>query len=493
MSKNNKICKKTIVSKSFLIALVVFVFSLYTNLYLLADTDAFTLNLRLGDRGESVMRLQTVLNADPRTKVASSGPGSPGLETTYFGPLTKAAVIKFQEIYATEVLVPVGLTRGTGFFGPSSRAKMNALSKVGMQSTTADTPSATTEDTTTPSIVFTINLTVGDEKLEVKRLQEALNADPRTRIASSGPGSPGFETTYFGTLTANAVTRFQELYASEILTPVGLSRGSGYFGPSTRAKMNALLKTGVQSAVAETPSTTTEDTTTLNIGSITEDFDDGESLDFSGLTGVSSGEILDTVTVGGTEPDVLTPIPAYEISKDFSVGKASSYAGSPGESITIDGIKLTNSTKIHFGDHTITGIANIAGTSLTFVVPNVTKGPYFLTFTSGFGEEALRVMDFTVTLENATAPEMYSISPAIGPNGTTITIYGSGFTATNNQVEFGRSVVKGLPSPDGVSIVVTVAPELDISKATGGEWPILIYLANENGRALKPQVFILKN
>jgi len=45
----------------------------------------------------------------------------------------------------------------------------------------------------------------------------------------------------FYNLTKLAVIRFQEKYASEILTPVGMTRGTGYVGARTRMKINQLL------------------------------------------------------------------------------------------------------------------------------------------------------------------------------------------------------------------------------------------------------------
>ena len=52
----------------------------------------------------------------------------------------------------------------------------------------------------------------------------------------------GLVTGYFGNLTRLAVTRFQEKHRNEILTPVGLSKGTGFVGMLTRAKINQLLK-----------------------------------------------------------------------------------------------------------------------------------------------------------------------------------------------------------------------------------------------------------
>jgi len=51
----------------------------------------------------------------------------------------------------------------------------------------------------------------------------------------------GLVTGNFLSLTQGAVIRFQEKYAAEILHPLGLQRGTGYVGPSTRSKLNSLL------------------------------------------------------------------------------------------------------------------------------------------------------------------------------------------------------------------------------------------------------------
>ncbi len=84
-------------------------------------------------------------------------------------------------------------------------------------------------------------LQTGTVDSQVRLLQRALNALGFT-VAKSGPGSPGKETNYFGSATRLALIRFQEANAKSILTPLGLTKGTGKFAAGTRAFIMDLLR-----------------------------------------------------------------------------------------------------------------------------------------------------------------------------------------------------------------------------------------------------------
>ncbi len=81
----------------------------------------FNTNMRIGSTGTDVMNLQKVLNGWPQTRVSVSGAGSLGLETSYFGPATRAAVNKFQALH----LVELGITAPTGNVFAGTRGLLN--------------------------------------------------------------------------------------------------------------------------------------------------------------------------------------------------------------------------------------------------------------------------------------------------------------------------------------------------------------------------------
>lgn len=107
-----------------------FFFISFFSFLLVANThaeSAFQRDLTVGMEGEDVMFLQQVLNKDPDTALSTPGPGSLGFETIYFGEKTKAAVIKFQNKYAADILSPLGYLYGSGYFGPRTREKINSI------------------------------------------------------------------------------------------------------------------------------------------------------------------------------------------------------------------------------------------------------------------------------------------------------------------------------------------------------------------------------
>ena len=87
------------------------------------------------------------------------------------------------------------------------------------------------ESTTAWCYTFNNNLSVGMSGNAVTELQTALQKNGES-VTVNGT---------FDDQTAAAVTAFQEKYKSTILSPYGLSNGTGYAGKSTRAKLNSLF------------------------------------------------------------------------------------------------------------------------------------------------------------------------------------------------------------------------------------------------------------
>ena len=193
---------------------------------------------------DEVKYLQIILNSDPDTQLAREGVGSPGRETNYFGTLTRMAIIKFQKKYVSDILAPWGLTKGTGYVGKTTRDKINEI--LG-QITPPEKPIAElpppevkppTEEPTAEipaNYRLTTDLKYNQRGDDVRYLQILLK--------SQGPDiyPEGIVSGWFGPLTKDAVIRFQEKYASDILAPWGLTNGTGFVGKTTRDKINEIL------------------------------------------------------------------------------------------------------------------------------------------------------------------------------------------------------------------------------------------------------------
>jgi len=154
-------------------------------------------------------------------------------------------------------------TSGCGSSGSGSRMSRSQLERILAPSTTTtaylnslppdnryQTPitQPNTTGTSTP-FIFLKNLKIKDRNTDVLKLQQYLNnyavysttTSTTTypfRVSITGPGSPNNETTYFGLATYYALIKFQEYYKDRILTPYGLNKGTGFFGPATRRVVN---------------------------------------------------------------------------------------------------------------------------------------------------------------------------------------------------------------------------------------------------------------
>jgi peptidoglycan hydrolase-like protein with peptidoglycan-binding domain len=174
--------------------------------------------LKFGDTGPEVKLLQTWLKEDPVVYPE-------GLISGYFGKGTQAAVRRFQEKYASEILAPQGLTKGTGVVDFYTRTKLNEIyGKSGV---------------IPPHPEITVELRYGDRGDEVRILQTWLATDRNIY-------PEGLISGWFGPATQRAVIRFQEKYSSEILAPQGLTRGTGVVDILTRKKLNELFSNNLK-------------------------------------------------------------------------------------------------------------------------------------------------------------------------------------------------------------------------------------------------------
>jgi peptidoglycan hydrolase-like protein with peptidoglycan-binding domain len=172
-------------------------------------------DLELGSSGVAVIALQKYLiqaNATASAvRLAAAG------ATGYFGAITKAALLEFQALN--------NISPANGYYGATTRTYI-AAHPLGTSIPPTPTPPISSDTT-----VLTRDLYIGISGEDVRTLQKILNSKGFI-VAATGVGSPGNETTYFGTATQAAVIRFQ--------IARGISPAVGRVGPATRAALGSL-------------------------------------------------------------------------------------------------------------------------------------------------------------------------------------------------------------------------------------------------------------
>jgi len=319
---------------------------------------------------------------------------------------------------------------------------------------------------TNASGIFTMNLSIGVSTGQVITLQQTLNRDLGTRIASVGPGSPGNETGYFGALTKAAVVRFQEKYASEVLAPAGLLRGNGYVGSYTRAKLNAVSAAGTSTRGAVAPTASPAKAPAPTTASSAADFlvKSGERIDiYAGdrmIVDVQNGilaAINSAVASRRTSPIVLPTITGADMPSVL-IGPPSPQSGAPGTRISIKGTGMLANSIAHLGsDYIVRTMTKDLSGDYSFTVPPVPPGRYDLAVQTG--GSVSNTTDFVITSPQNPSVHIQSISPTTITYDGTITIVGSGFSPTNNVVVTSYQRFTNLSSADGTMIVIQSAPE----------------------------------
>jgi hypothetical protein len=282
---------------------------------------------------------------------------------------------------------------------------------------------------TPASPVFARTLKIGDSGRDVFDLQVLLNQDADTRIAYTGPGSPGAESSYFGKLTAAAVIRFQEKHRTQVLYPAGLVRGTGVVGVLTRAKLNAL----------------------------------------STLKGTESSS-APPVEVAAAQPPFLTNVSPETVKA--------------GEEVVIFGKNFAaTGNEVLLGGRRIDTSSSKDGASIVVAIPSGTApAAYQIAVRTPRGtSEQLPVLVLAASQAEPAGPSISKISPTHGGNGTVVTITGSGFRATGNTVYAGYAEFTDVPSPDGKMLQVTINPGWRKGPISSFTVPLWIYIKNSGG------------
>jgi len=293
--------------------------------------------------------------------------------------------------------------------------------------------------------VFNRNLTIGSEGEDVRQLQMYLNSNPTTKLANLGVGSPGQETTYFGNLTKTAIIKYQNLFRTEILTPVGLISGTGYFGLSTRTKLNS----------TEVGQTKTTETKEIQQTKATPQLA-GLSFDFP------------------------------ENHNQLILAFAEPYEGPTGTRITLSGAGFEKNNTVYFDDQEIE-VSSKDTTSLTFNIPDIPNKKYAVEVKNSKGKSDTDTF-FIVKDPSTKPPIITSISPKSGFYGETVEVTGVGFQTKDNEIRTSYGVVPGIPSKDGKTLTFEVSPfpetpgiQEGIDLNQGVSWEISFYILNDNG------------
>jgi hypothetical protein len=307
------------------------------------------------------------------------------------------------------------------------------------------------------ALSLTQNHQLWDTGPDILSLQQWLNANGYP-LTQSGIGSPGNETDSFGPLTLDALTAFQQAN--------GLP-ATGYLGPLTRAKIDALS--------VESNSTGLTDTQTQAILSLLQSFGADQSVVTSVETAL--GMPADTSTDSTFAPAVPISIPAIPggYTPGFGGGGSTSNSNTSTPDTTVPTVSLTapsSGATLSGTSVTLTATAsdNVAVANVQFEVDGtnigsaITSSPYTTTWNSTTTTDGTHTLyavaedtsgnyatsSISVTVENS-APVISSISSGT-PGQTSATITWTTDQSSNSEVVYGTTTGYGSASSSASNV-----------------------------------------
>lgn len=327
--------------------------------------------------------------------------------------------------------------------------------------------------------LITANLFLGSFGAQVLALQQILNRDPDTVIATAGPGSPGNETAYFGPLTKSAVVRFQEKYASEILTPAGLAHGNGYVGFYTKKKLGAFP---APNSVASAPATVSPSADYIVKENEKIDIYAGDKMLVVARNKIQS--VIDSSIASHSTSTIKVPEITSADVPSVSIGTLSKRSGVSGTRISITGSGISSNSVVYLGNNYIVRTLNkdLFG-NYSFIVPPIPPARYDIAVQTVVAISNTTM--FVVSDQKNPPVHIENVSPANITYGGTITITGSGFSPKNNVVVTRLQTFADVPSADGKTLTVQFVPDSLRESAKVGKGkrsiPISFYVVNDYG------------
>lgn len=330
---------------------------------------------------------------------------------------------------------------------------------------------------------FTKTLRQGDTiSPDVSYLQFVLNQSSDTRVSETGAGSLTGLTNFFGSKTHSAVTRFQEKYRDEILTPANITNPTGVVGENTRKKLNEVLASLFSGTFIESKSTTPLKT----------------SLSTSAANS-STKVFTSPISKSNTSTSQSTVKQPPTISS-FSTFKALS-----GQLMSLFGVQFhpTKNT-VYLGSQKIGDYAALDnGTKITFQVPaSLETGLYEAAVVNSYGTTStgsmfLNVVKQAVATSTATqnfAPSLTTIYPNNSKNiNDLIFLYGENFSFNNTlETNLGTAVVRST-NRKTLSFMISELPYYmeAFKKYKGQSINVLIKIRNENGLSREQLVHVI--